>query len=65
MKQLDLKLFWLCDNFEQGLISPTFTQTEQMPTDILTKPLPRVKIELFSKMIGLTDIGNTDHEVSD
>jgi len=37
MKQLDLKLFWLQDNIEQKLISPTFTQMDQMPADILTK----------------------------
>jgi len=65
MKQLDLKLFWLRDNVEQGIISPTFTRTERMPADILTKPLPRVKIELFSKMIGLTNIENTNYETSD
>jgi len=62
MKQLDLKLFWLHDNIEQKLILSTFTQTEQIPMDILTKALPKVKIQLFSKMIGLTNIKDTDFE---
>src|SRR5882672_4031623 len=47
MKQLDLRFFWLRDNVERNLISPTFTRTEQMPADILTKALPKVKVELF------------------
>ena len=62
MKQLNLKLLWLLDNVEWKLISPMFTRTEQMPVDILTKALPKVKIQLFSKMMGLTNIENTNSE---
>jgi len=65
MKQLDLKLFWLHDNVEQKLISPMFTRTEQIPADILMKVLPKVKIQLFSKMMGLTNIENTDSKTLD
>jgi len=64
MKQLDLKLFWLYDNVEQKIISPIFTLTEQMPADILTKVLPKIKVELFSKMIGLTNTKNIDNKIS-
>jgi len=39
-------------------------QMEQMPMDILTKALPKVKIKLFSKMIGLTKTENNNHEIS-
>ena len=64
MKQLDLKFFWLYDNIEQRKISPEFMQIEQMPADILTKALPKVKIELFSKMIGISKAETTQHEQS-
>ena|SRR5882724_11484511 len=55
MKQLDLKTFWLRDIVDRKIISPEFTRTEHMPADILTKALPKVKIDLFSKMLGLSD----------
>src|SRR5882724_10928506 len=64
MKQLDLKMFWLCDIVDRKIISPEFTWKEHMPVDILTKALPKVKIQLFSKMLGLLDTRRTKHKQS-
>ena len=65
MKQLDLRFFWLRDNVEWKKISLEFTRTEQMPADILTKALPKVKIELFSRMMGIMNAETTRQGQSD
>lgn len=53
MKHLDLCFFWLRDAVETGAISILYIPTAEMPVDLLTKPLPKVKVEQFRKMIGL------------
>ena len=53
MKQLDLKFFWLHDVVEHNVITPSYTHMDQIPTDILTKPLLKVKVDVFNKMLGL------------
>ena len=40
-------------------------QTEKMPVGILTKALPKVKIDVFLKMIGLTDTRMAQHKPPD
>ena len=55
MKQLDLKFFWLRDAVERNVIIPSYTRMDQMPADILTKSLPKVKVDTFNKMLGLTE----------
>jgi hypothetical protein len=53
MKQLDLSWFWLRDVVDQGTISPTYVPTGDMTADLLTKALPRLKVEYFCKQMGL------------
>lgn len=53
MKQLDLRFYWLRDKVEEGVIAPNFVPTAEMPADLLTKPLDRLKVNLFCKMMGL------------
>ena len=53
MKHLDLRFFWLRDTVESGAISISYIPTAEMPVDLLTKPLPRIKVEQFWKLIGL------------
>lgn len=53
MKHLDLRWYWLRDVVEDGLITPQFIPTAEMPADLLTKPLPRVKVETCREMMGL------------
>ena len=38
---------------EQGFIEPVYLQTDQMPADLLTKALPRVKVMLLRRLMGL------------
>jgi len=58
MKQLDPKSFWLCDAVECNIIIQSYMCTDQMPADILTKPLPKFKVDAFRKMLGLTKLNN-------
>ncbi len=53
MKHLDLCFYWLRDKVEQGFIEPVYLQTDQMPADLLTKALPRVKVMFLQKLMGL------------
>ena len=53
MKHLDLRWYWLRDAVEDGIISPTFIPTAEMVADLLTKPLPRIKVEYCRGLMGL------------
>jgi hypothetical protein len=55
MKHLDLCYYWLRNMVEKGSIDPTYLQTDEMPADILTKALPKPKVERFRSMMGLED----------
>ena len=53
MKHLALRLFWLRDAVQEGVISPTFVPTCDMVADIFTKALDRLKTQKFVDMLGL------------
>lgn len=53
MKHLDLRFYWLRDVVDAGTITPEYLPTAEMPADLLTKALPRVKVEYFRRMMGL------------
>ena len=44
MKHLDLRFYWLRDMVELGSIRVKHLRTEDMPADLLTKPLGRLKV---------------------
>ena len=54
MKHLSLRLFWIRDAVQEGLISPTFVPTQNMAADIFTKALDRCKLQKCVDMLGLT-----------
>ena len=53
MKHLSLRLFWLRDAVQDGLISLTFVATQDMAADIFTKALDRFKVQKCARMLGL------------
>ena len=53
MKHLDLRFYWLRDMVEMGLIKVQHIRTAQMPADLLTKPLGRLKVQEMRHMLGL------------
>src|SRR6266581_7853028 len=53
MKHLSLRLFWLRDAVQEGLITPSFVTTQEMAADIFTKALDRFKVQKCAGMLGL------------
>ncbi|THH28130.1 hypothetical protein EUX98_g6049, partial [Antrodiella citrinella] len=53
MKHLDLRLFWLRDEIQKGVISVKYIPTDFMAADILTKPLSKVKVVEAYKQLEL------------
>ena len=54
MKHLSLRLFWLRDAVQDGLIEPSFVSTNEMAADIFTKSLDRTKLLNCVSMLGLS-----------
>ena len=59
MKHLPLSYYWLRDEVNKGIIRPVHCPTQEMPADILTKPLPREKVVSCYKMLGLQPSGGS------
>jgi len=58
MKNLDLKYLWLRDEVaNKKSIRTVHCPTDFMPADILTKPLPLVKVKTAYRLLGLTGFG--------
>jgi hypothetical protein len=53
MKHLDLKYFWLRDEVGKKVIGVHYVPTGEQVADILTKPLGRVLVDRFVKLLGL------------
>ena len=53
MKHLDLRFYWLRDEVDKGGIDIVHLRTNDMPADILTKALGRVKVGEMVRMLGL------------
>ena len=56
MKHLSLRLFWLRDAVQDGLIKLTFVATDDMAANIFTKSLDCLKVQKLSSMLGLGSI---------
>ena len=59
MKQLDLRFFWLREAVANKKISIHYIPTDQMPADMLTKALTKVKAQECSRMLGLATLGGS------
>ena len=55
IKHLDLRLYWLRDQVNLGAIRILHLRTDDMPADLMTKALGRIKVKGFTKMIGVGD----------
>ena len=53
MKHLDLCYYWLRDQVAIKKIQPLYLKTEDMPADLLTKPLVKPQVEKLQAEIGL------------
>ena len=53
MKHLDLRFFWLQDQVQEGVMAIKYIPTAEMVADMLTKALPRVKVDELQRKVGL------------
>ena len=53
MKHLDLQFYWLRNEVEKGSIKVVHLCSNEMPANIMTKSLGRVKVGEMVRMIGL------------
>jgi hypothetical protein len=53
VKQIDLRLYWLKEAVEEGVVKPQYCPTGDMPADLLTKVLAPVKVSHWRKLMGL------------
>lgn len=53
LKHMNLRLYWLRDAVQDGLLKPEFCPTAEMAADLLTKALPPVKVKYLHSMMGL------------
>ena len=53
MKHLNLRHYWLRDVVKAGLIDVKYISTKDMPADIMTKALARIKVGEMCAMLGL------------
>ena len=51
-KHIDIQYHFICDAVRNGLVSLTYCPTEDMVTDILTKPLPKWKVAAHIVTLG-------------
>jgi hypothetical protein len=54
MKHLDLRLFWLRNMVNSGVIAVRYIPTADMAADLLTTALARVKVTAALPQLGLT-----------
>src|SRR6201992_3423355 len=59
MKHLDLRYYWLRDVVEHGTITLKYCPTEDMPADLLTKPLDKTRNLELSEKLGLQPSGGS------
>ena len=55
-KHIDVKFYFLKDCINGGLIIIEFIETGQQLTDVLTKPLDRLRFTELKKMIGMVEV---------
>jgi hypothetical protein len=53
MKHLDLCYYWLRDKVAENRIQPIYLKTEDMPADLLTKPLAKPQVKKLRAKMGL------------
>jgi hypothetical protein len=53
MKHLDPRFYWLREAVDREIIHVLHLPGLQMPADLMTKPLGRVKVEDFCSVLGV------------
>lgn len=56
-KHIDVKMHFVREKIEEGVVTVFKVDTSENPADMLTKPLPREKFNLCIKLLGLCRVG--------
>ncbi len=54
-KHIDVKYHFVRDIVAQGKLKVCKISTHDNPADMMTKPVPVAKFEIYSNLVGLTD----------
>ena len=52
LKHIEIRYFYIRDMMQKGAIKLQYVSTDERVSDVLTKPLPRVKFEHFRDKLG-------------
>ena len=52
-KHIEIKYQYIHDMVEKGVVELLYIATEEQITDVLTKPLSRLKLEYFRDKLGV------------
>ena len=55
-KHIEIKFHYIRDMVQKGVLKLHYVATEEKTTDVLTKPLARVKLEYFRERVGVIHI---------
>jgi hypothetical protein len=59
-KHIEIKYYFIRDKVQEGEVKLEYIPTDEKTTDILTKPLCRIKFPYFREKIGIVEITPLD-----
>jgi hypothetical protein len=55
-KHIEIKYYFICDKVQKGEVILQYISTDEQTTDILTKPLSKIKLAYLRDQLGLMEI---------
>jgi hypothetical protein len=55
-KHIEIKYYFIRDKVQEGEVKLKYIPTDEQNTDILTKPLSRIKFAYFQEKMGIVEI---------
>jgi hypothetical protein len=55
-KHIEIKYYFIRDKVQEGEVKLEYIPTDEQTTDILTKPLSRIKFAYFREKMGIVEI---------
>jgi hypothetical protein len=55
-KHIEIKYYFIQDKFQEGEVKLQYIPTDEKTTNILTKPLSRIKFVYFRDKLGIVEI---------
>jgi hypothetical protein len=59
-KHIEIKYYFIRDKVQEGEVKLEYIRTDEKTTDILTKPLSRIKFAYFREKMGIMEITPLD-----